>query len=64
MKLSHEATTSFQKLYQEKCGVKLEFEEAKAMALEELKRFALIYKPIQIKDLDAFNKFSSEKNNN
>ena len=46
MQLSHKAVTSFQKLYQEKRGVWLEYEKAQAKALEELKRFALIYKPI------------------
>ncbi len=63
MKLSNEAVASFQKLYQEKCGIELEFEEAQVKALEELKRFALIYKPIQIKNLDIYEEFSSEKIN-
>ena len=61
MNLSNKAITSFQKLYQEKCGVELDLEEAGTMALEELKRFALIYRPIKSSDLDLLNKFSSEK---
>jgi len=61
MSLSQEAITSFQKLYQEKCGVELDLEDAAVKALEELKRFALIYRPIQSSNLDLLNKFSSKK---
>jgi hypothetical protein len=61
MQLSHEAITSFQKLYKDKCGKQLEFRKAEAKALEELKRFALIYRPIKSKDLNLLNKFRSEK---
>ncbi|MGD9129634.1 MAG: hypothetical protein PVJ09_04070 [Candidatus Woesebacteria bacterium] len=60
MQLSHEAITSFQKLYQKKCGVWLDYEEAQVMALKELKRFALIYKPIPIEDQDILNQLSNE----
>jgi hypothetical protein len=64
MQLSHEAITSFQDLYKKKHGERLEYEEAQVMALEELKRFALIYRPIPIEDLEILNKFSREKIDN
>jgi len=61
MNLSHEAITSFQKLYKDKCGIALDFEEAQVRALEDLKRFALIYRPIKIKVIDQLNILSSVK---
>lgn len=64
MQLSCEAITSFQNIYQKKCGIKLNFEEAKSMALEKLKQFALIYKPIPLEDKKILNEFNSERNNN
>lgn len=62
MTLSHEAVTSFQKLYQEKCCVQLEYEEAEVKALAELKRFALIYRPIPKSDHRYFLKLRGNKN--
>ena len=62
MQLSHKAITSFQKLYQEKCGVKLNLEEAAVMALKELKRFSLIYRPVPINDKYFFSRLHSTNN--
>ena len=60
MQLSHEAITSFQKLYKTKCGVELDFKEAGVIALEELKRFSLIYKLVPVEDREIFKKINSE----
>lgn len=46
MKLSNEAITSFQKLYQDKIGVLLSLEEAEQQAIHNLELFALLYRPI------------------
>jgi len=64
MQLSHEAITSFQKLYLKKRGVELNYTEAEVVALEELKRFSLIYKPVPLEDREIFNKFNSENSDN
>ncbi|MBT4124532.1 MAG: hypothetical protein HN981_04440 [Candidatus Pacebacteria bacterium] len=64
MQLSYKALSSFQKLYQEKCGVWLDEKDAQIKALEELRRFALIYQPIPITDLDVFNKLNNKNNKN
>lgn len=61
MTLSQEAVTSFQKLYYQKRGVRLEYDEAQAQALVELKRFALIYRPIPKSDQDYITKLQNEK---
>lgn len=60
MILSLEAVTSFQELYKEKCGVWLDVNEAQVKALEELRRFALIYKPIPTGDKKYFNELSGK----
>ena len=60
MQLSHKAVTSFQKLYQEKRGVWLEYEKAQVKALEELKQFALIYRPVPKSDQDYFLKLGGK----
>lgn len=59
MRLSDAAITSFQKLYKDKCGIKLDYDEANVKALEELKRFSLIYKPIPKNDHDYFMKLKN-----
>ncbi len=61
MTLSQEAITSFQKLYHQKRGVKLDYDEAETQALVELKRFALIYRPIPKADQAYLTKLQNEK---
>jgi len=64
MQLSHGAIASFQKLYQEKCGVWLNEAEAEVIALNELKRFSLIYKPIPLGDQNLLDQLSCRNNQN
>lgn len=59
MTLSQAAVTSFQELYHKKCGIQLDYEAAQVKALEELKRFALIYKPIPKSDQSLKAKLSN-----
>ncbi len=61
MKLSNEAVTSFQEIYLKKCGIKLDYEEAEVMALEDLKKFSLIYRKVLSKDKDLLNSLRSNK---
>lgn len=61
MSLSQEAVTSFQRLYHQKRGVKLDYDEAETQALMELKRFALIYRPIPKVDQACLAKLQNEK---
>lgn len=63
MQLSQEAITSFQRLYKDKCGVLLSDDEAHSLALKDLKRFALIYKPIPKKDSDFLNNLKNIDDN-
>jgi len=43
MQLSKEAITSYQKLYQKKRGVELDFEKASVLSLHDLTTFALVF---------------------
>jgi len=61
MTLSQEAVTSFQKLYYQKRGVKLDYDEAQAQALVELKRFALIYRQIPMRDQAYLTRLRNKK---
>jgi len=60
MILSQEAVSSFQILYQKKCGEEIEFEQARVMATKELRRFALIYRPVRIENKDFFSNLVNE----
>jgi hypothetical protein len=63
VQLSREAITSFQRLYKDKCGVLLSDDEAQALALKELKRFAVIYQPIPKKDSNFLNSLKNIDSN-